>query len=64
MKVEYMDMPWKNEHNVVDYGIHSMRHMETYRGMSIQDWNSGFTGGLEDVSTEIFKFVPYLTSHF
>nr|GMD40418.1 uncharacterized protein LOC109153493 [Ipomoea batatas] len=48
MTVQYVEMPWQNEENAVDCAIYSMRHMQTYAGTSIEDWNSGLDGGPED----------------
>ncbi|XP_031097107.1 uncharacterized protein LOC116001366 [Ipomoea triloba] len=48
MRVQYVQMPWQNEENAVDCAIYSMRHMQTYTGTSIEDWNAGLTGGPED----------------
>ncbi|XP_031121055.1 uncharacterized protein LOC116024304 [Ipomoea triloba] len=48
MKVQYMEMPWQNEENAVDCAVYTMRHMQTYTGTSIADWDARLTRGQED----------------
>ena len=38
-----MNMPWQNDTNKVDCGIYVMRHLETYMGGPVRNWNSGLT---------------------
>ncbi|XP_047953122.1 uncharacterized protein LOC125198954 [Salvia hispanica] len=42
-KTRYMNMPWQNDTNKVDCGIYVMRHLETYMGGPVRNWNSGLT---------------------
>jgi hypothetical protein len=37
--VERLEMHWRNSENVTDCGIYAMRHMETYMGNGLHDWN-------------------------
>ncbi|XP_019196059.1 PREDICTED: uncharacterized protein LOC109189892 [Ipomoea nil] len=41
MQVDYMNIPWKIEHNAIDCGIYCMRHMETYKETSVEDCGLG-----------------------
>lgn len=40
--IERLKMAWRNETNKVDCGVYTMRHMETYMGKRLKDWNPGF----------------------
>lgn len=40
--IERLKMPWRNTSNKVDCGVYAMRHMETYMGQRIKDWDTGF----------------------
>ncbi|KAK1417056.1 hypothetical protein QVD17_26178 [Tagetes erecta] len=40
-EVELLQMPWRTQSNFIDCGIFAMRHMETYYGTSLKDWNCG-----------------------
>lgn len=37
---ERLEMPWRDNTNKVDCGIFTMRHMETYFGNGLTDWES------------------------
>ncbi|KAH6827467.1 hypothetical protein C2S53_002504 [Perilla frutescens var. hirtella] len=37
--IERMKMPWRNETNKFDCGIYVMRHMETYKGGGLKNWD-------------------------
>ncbi|KAH6838021.1 hypothetical protein C2S53_009581 [Perilla frutescens var. hirtella] len=39
--MDMLKMAWRNETNEIDCGIYVMRHMETYKGGSLRQWNSG-----------------------
>ena len=39
--IQRLEMPWRNSENKNDCGIYSMRHMETYFGEGIEEWDSG-----------------------
>ncbi|CAH9084890.1 unnamed protein product [Cuscuta europaea] len=36
-----LGMEWRQTKNLYDYGIFTMRHMETYQGQGLQGWNIG-----------------------
>ncbi|KAF5816006.1 hypothetical protein HanRHA438_Chr03g0141071 [Helianthus annuus] len=37
-----LDFDWKTIYNTVDYGVFVMRHMETWFGVTVEKWDSGF----------------------
>lgn len=39
--IERMRMPWRNEFNTTDCGVYAMRHMETYMGTKLKEWECG-----------------------
>ncbi|XP_042001592.1 uncharacterized protein LOC121750944 [Salvia splendens] len=41
LKIRHMTLPWQNDTNKVDCGVYVMRHMETYMGGPVRNWNSG-----------------------
>ncbi|PWA75281.1 ulp1 protease family, C-terminal catalytic domain-containing protein [Artemisia annua] len=42
-KPSILKMSWRTRRNENDYGIFAMRHMETYNGQKVEEWNSGFS---------------------
>jgi len=38
-----MEFPWTTLQNVVDCGVFLMRHMETYKGTSVREWECGLS---------------------
>lgn len=41
-QVRIINMPWRDQTNTSDCGIYLMKHMETYRGQLLKNWNVGF----------------------
>nr|GMD34450.1 uncharacterized protein LOC109175178 [Ipomoea batatas] len=41
LKIKRMRMPWRDAHNKVDCGIFLMRHLETFIGQTVDEWDSG-----------------------
>ncbi|PWA39213.1 ulp1 protease family, C-terminal catalytic domain-containing protein [Artemisia annua] len=41
-KPNILKMAWRTRRNESDCGIFVMRHMETYNGQKVEEWNSGF----------------------
>lgn len=41
MPIQMLEMPWKDDENKVDSGVFAMRHMETYMGQRVKDWDTG-----------------------
>ncbi|PWA35250.1 ulp1 protease family, C-terminal catalytic domain-containing protein [Artemisia annua] len=41
-KPNILKMAWRTRRNESDCGIFVMRHMETYNGKKVEEWNSGF----------------------
>ncbi|PWA52864.1 hypothetical protein CTI12_AA450410 [Artemisia annua] len=41
-KPSILKMAWRTRRNENDCGIFAMRHMETYNGQKVEEWNSGF----------------------
>ncbi|PWA56980.1 ulp1 protease family, C-terminal catalytic domain-containing protein [Artemisia annua] len=41
-KPNILKMAWRTRKNESDCGIFVMRHMETYNGQKVEEWNSGF----------------------
>lgn len=41
LPIQRLAMPWRDEVNKVDCGVFAMRHMETYMGQRVRDWNIG-----------------------
>lgn len=39
--IERLKMPWRNATNHVDCGVYTMRHLETYMGQKVKDWDCG-----------------------
>lgn len=39
MPIERMKLPWYNDVNKVACGVCAIRHMETYMGQMVKDWN-------------------------
>ncbi|KAJ0468125.1 putative Ulp1 protease family catalytic domain, papain-like cysteine peptidase superfamily [Helianthus annuus] len=37
-----MQMKWRTQHNGIDCGIFTMRHMECYKGEPVEKWDCGF----------------------
>lgn len=37
-----LHLPWSTSSSTVDNGIYCMRHMETYLGQEVYNWESGF----------------------
>jgi len=42
-KIERLQMPWRTGQNVIDCGLFVMRHMETYKGTEVNNWECGFS---------------------
>ncbi|CAH9100069.1 unnamed protein product [Cuscuta europaea] len=40
-----LTMNWREANNVHDYGLWSMRHMETYMGKGVKGWDCGVKKG-------------------
>lgn len=40
-----LEMPWRDAKTIHDYGVTTMRHMETYMGQSLRKWECGLTRG-------------------
>lgn len=36
-----IQMPWRDRKNVWDCGIYLMKHMESYHGQPVKQWNVG-----------------------
>ncbi|RAL49228.1 hypothetical protein DM860_014446 [Cuscuta australis] len=41
----HLEMPWRDAKTIHDYGVTTMRHMETYMGQSLRKWECGLTRG-------------------
>ncbi|XP_019166741.1 PREDICTED: uncharacterized protein LOC109162486 [Ipomoea nil] len=41
LKSKIMKMPWRDAHNKKDCGIFLMRHLETFRGQTTEEWDCG-----------------------
>lgn len=41
LPIQRLAMPWRDKENKVDSGVFAMRHMETYMGQRVRDWNIG-----------------------
>lgn len=41
MPIKMLVMPWMDDDNKVDSGVFAMRHMETFMGQRVKDWDSG-----------------------
>ncbi|KAK1366099.1 hypothetical protein POM88_041660 [Heracleum sosnowskyi] len=37
-----LEMKWRTEKNKTDYGVFAIRHMETYKGNGLRNWDSKF----------------------
>lgn len=48
-----LSMPWRTLKNTVDSGIFMMRHMETYKGTSINAWKCGLTAESEAQNSQL-----------
>lgn len=46
-------MPWRVSKNYVDCGVFVMRHMETYKGIGIKDFDAGFDKNEKKQITEL-----------
>ncbi|XP_065871994.1 uncharacterized protein [Euphorbia lathyris] len=42
-KVQILRMKWRSNNNHNDCGIFLLKHMETYIGQSVKEWNIGLT---------------------
>nr|GMD60601.1 uncharacterized protein LOC109189836 [Ipomoea batatas] len=40
-----MNMKWRDANNTIDCGVYLMRHMESYAGQSVTDWDCGLVKG-------------------
>ncbi|CAH9114117.1 unnamed protein product [Cuscuta epithymum] len=44
-KPKRLNMDWREAKSVFNYGIYTMRHMETYKGRGGRDWDCGLKPG-------------------
>lgn len=57
-------MPWRNDTNKNDCGVYAMRHMETYMGQKMKDWNPGLRkNGLKQLRYMRAKYSAALLSY-
>ena len=42
-EISLINMPWTNDTNKVGCGVYVMRHLETYMGGAVRNWNSCLT---------------------
>lgn len=40
-----LQMPWRDTLNTQDCGVFAMRHMESYEGQRVKDWDCGLRKG-------------------
>ncbi|KAL1563699.1 hypothetical protein AAHA92_06134 [Salvia divinorum] len=60
-KIEYQQMSWKTSTNKDDSAIYLMRHMETYMGQKLKDWQLGLpTRGLKSLQILRAKYCTAL----
>lgn len=45
VKTERLEMPWRDDDNKIDCAIFLMRHMETYFGNGLEDWDTQLIAG-------------------
>ncbi|KAJ0605160.1 hypothetical protein HanHA300_Chr02g0059871 [Helianthus annuus] len=50
-----LEMPWRTKHNVIDCGIFLMRHMETYKGVTGNAWECGFSNECTDAGEITYR---------
>ncbi|KAK9049597.1 hypothetical protein SSX86_031434, partial [Deinandra increscens subsp. villosa] len=43
VKIDYVKLPWSTKKNHVDCGVFMMRHMETYFGTDVKNWDCGLS---------------------
>ncbi|MFS7966686.1 hypothetical protein Hanom_Chr09g00776701 [Helianthus anomalus] len=50
-----LEMPWRTTRNVIDCDVFLMRHMETYKGMSVKKWECGLSKECNNASEISYK---------
>ncbi|KAJ8437754.1 hypothetical protein Cgig2_009469 [Carnegiea gigantea] len=55
----FWKLSWQDDTNIHDYGIYSIRYMETFRGGQVENWRPGFE--LNKAPTDQIYNTPYAT---
>ncbi|KAL8265799.1 hypothetical protein R6Q59_003143 [Mikania micrantha] len=52
-KPKRLSMPWRTLNNSVDCGVFVMRHMETFKGISVKEWKYGLTAESDEQQRQL-----------
>lgn len=64
MSVKRLQMPWRDAVNTRDCGVFLMRHMESFQGQLVAEWDCGFVKGDIQFLLQLRKeYIHTLSTH-